>query len=84
MRADTLKSYRIRGYKRGVAIILTSTKNLPPRTKPMPPGAKPPVTEFKHQDPVTDPSDLDEFLMDLNEMKGKGRRPVTIHEPDTP
>ena len=70
MRADTLKSYRIRGYKRGVAIILTSTKNLPPRTKPMPPGAKPPVMDFPYQDPVTDPSDVDEFLDLVREMRG--------------
>ena len=84
MWADTLKSYRIGGFNTGVAIILDSSKGLPKRTKPMPPGAQPPVTEFKHQDPVTDPSDLDKFLMDLNEMKGKGRRPLIIHEPGTP
>ncbi len=73
MRADTLKSYRIRGYKRGVAIILTSTKNLPPRTKPMPPGAKPPVTELPYHDLESEPSDVDEFLELVREMRGHPR-----------
>ena len=62
-----------------MAIVYSSTKDLPARTEPMPPGAKPPFVRPLAHDPVTDPSDVDEFLAMLDEMKGKGR---DRHKPD--
>jgi hypothetical protein len=53
-----------------VAIILTDSKNLPPRTKPMPPGAKPPVTELPFHDLESEASDVDRFNELVREMRG--------------
>jgi hypothetical protein len=59
------------GYTENVAKIYDDPGDRPERTKPLPPGLKPPVHRPPYQDPDPDPEDLDRFLAILREIKGK-------------
>jgi hypothetical protein len=55
-----------------MATIVLDPKQLPERTAPLPPGAKPPITSLPYKD-LGDPGEVDEFLEMLREIRGHAK-----------